>query len=224
MAGFPPPEWTTLLVDLDDTVYPADSGVWDAISDRMETYMRQKLGIPPEELAQTRQALYQTYGTTLRGLQMTRHINERDFLQFVHDVPVEALLRPNPELCRVLQMYPQRKVIFTNADRSHARRVLRHLQIEPCFDAIIDILDIAPYCKPMPQAFETALRLLGETDPARCVFVDDSPRNLAAARALGFTTICVGSHQPPPICDASIARLEDLPQVLPPQKERICDG
>ena len=216
MTFTPPSTWTTLLVDLDDTVYPSESGVWDAISIRMNEYMFQKLHIPREELVYTRESLYHTYGTTLRGLQMTYHIDELGFLQFVHDVPVEDLLIPAPELCRILQSYPQRKVIFTNADRGHARRVLRHLQIENCFETIIDILDIAPYCKPMPQAFMTALRLLQVDTPNQCIFIDDSLRNLAGARALGFTTIRVGSDQPAPECHASIACLADLPRILPP--------
>jgi putative hydrolase of the HAD superfamily len=207
--------WTTLLVDLDDTVYPANSGVWDAISDRMETFMLEHLNIPQEEVQSTRKTLYHTYGTTLRGLQITRHVDERAFLQFVHDVPVEDLLVPNPALRQVLQSYPQRKVIFTNADRRHADRVLRRLEIEDCFDDIIDILVIAPYCKPMPEAFAAALKLLSIEDPAECVFIDDSLKNLAGARAVGLTTIQVGGILDPD-CHAGITCLSELPAVLPP--------
>jgi FMN phosphatase YigB (HAD superfamily) len=30
------------------------------------------------------------------------------------------------------------------------------LQVADCFDGIVDILDVSPYCKPMPEAFATA--------------------------------------------------------------------
>jgi putative hydrolase of the HAD superfamily len=212
--------YTTLFIDLDETVYPYGCGVWEAISKRMEQYMHERLDMPLEEIPAIRRSLYQQYGTTLRGLLATTHVDERDFMDFVHDVPLDQLLRPDPELKAVLQRYPQRKIIFTNADRKHADRVTRHLQIEDCFSSTIDIFDTAPYCKPMPEAFQTALRLAGEQDPGQCVFMDDSLRNLAAARLLGFYTIQVGQPKPGlqhPAAEAhaQIARLSDLPAVLP---------
>ena len=212
-------QYTTLLIDLDDTVYSSTCGVWDAISQRMEQYMHERLNLPWEEIPGLRKQLYQTYGTTLRGLQVTRHVDEREYIDYVHDVPIDRLILPDPGLREMLQRYPQRKIIFTNADRKHAGRVIRQLQLEGCFESIIDIYDIAPYCKPMPEAFQAALRLSGETCSERCIFIDDSPRNLAAARALGFYTVQVGLpkpgyQHPPSDSHAQIARLIDLPDVL----------
>ncbi|RPJ49158.1 MAG: pyrimidine 5'-nucleotidase, partial [Chloroflexi bacterium] len=62
-------QYTTLLIDLDETVYPSSCGVWDAISDRMEQWMHERLGLPWEEIPTLRKELYHSYGTTLRGLQ-----------------------------------------------------------------------------------------------------------------------------------------------------------
>lgn len=214
-------QFTTLLIDLDETVYPASCGVWEAISVRMEAYMHHRLNLPLEQIPTIRKELYQQYGTTLRGLQVTRHIDEHEFIDYVHDVPLERFLQPDAELRAVLERYPQRKLIFTNADRNHAGRVLTRLELQGCFAGIIDIYDIAPYCKPMDEAYQTALRLAGETDPSTCVFIDDSPRNLAAARALGLYTIQVGlpkpGYQHPEAgAHARIARLSDLPSILDP--------
>ncbi len=214
-------QYSTILIDLDETVYPAACGVWEAIQERMERYMHERLNLPLEEIPHVRKTLFQQYGTTLRGLQMTRHVDERDFLDFVHDVPVDQLLRPDPELREVLLRYPQRKIIFTNADRTHAGRVIRQVGLEGCFDGVIDIYDIAPYCKPMPEAYQIALRLAGETEPGQCVFIDDSPRNLAGARAVGLATVQVGLPKPGYVhpeanTDLHIARLSDLPAVIPP--------
>jgi len=107
-------------------------------------------------------------------------------------------------------------VIFTNADQAHARRVLDVLELSDCFDQIIDVLDVSPYCKPMPGAFAQALRLAGEIDASTSVFVDDAAHNLKAAREAGFYTIRVGTGVPNGCCHASIASLLDLPTVLDP--------
>ena len=108
----------------------------------------------------------------------------------------------------------QPKFIFTNADRHHARRVLEVLELADCFDGIIDILDIAPYCKPMPEGFQIAMKLAKVADPHDCIFIDDGIHNLAGARKLGIFTIHVGAEVSPDQCDASIQSLALLPAVL----------
>lgn len=213
-------KYTTLLIDLDETLYASESGVWEAISQRMEQYIHDRLHLPWETIPALRKAMFQQYGTTLRGLQMTYHIDEHDFIDYVHDVPLDQLLQPNPALRQILQQYHQRKIIFTNADSKHAGRVIKRLGLEGCFDGIIDIYDIAPYCKPMPEAFSIALHLVGE-EASACAFIDDSPRNLAGAHAAGLFTIQVGHpkpglHHPEAGADAQIARLIDLPSAIPP--------
>jgi pyrimidine 5'-nucleotidase len=213
--------YTTFFIDLDETVYSSSCGVWEAISRRMEQYMHERLNLSREEIPGLRKSLYQQYGTTLRGLQMTRQIDEREYVDYVHNIPLDQFLAPDPELCEVLMRYSQLKIIFTNADRNHARRVMDRLQIAGCFDGMVDIFDIAPYCKPMPESFQIAMQRAGEQDPARCVFIDDSPQNLAAARAQGFTTVQVGSPKPgylhPEVTPHyQIPRLSDLPKVLVP--------
>ncbi|MBE0696203.1 MAG: pyrimidine 5'-nucleotidase [Anaerolineaceae bacterium] len=214
--------FSTLLIDLDETVYSTACGVWEAISRRMEQYMHERLNLSWEEIPELRKSLYQQYGTTLRGLQKTLAIDEQEYVNYVHDVPLDQFLVPDQALRDVLLRYPQQKVIFTNADRNHARRVMQVLQITDCFSDLVDIFDIAPYCKPMPESFQIALARAGETDPGACVFIDDSPHNLAAARALGFYTIQVGSPKPgyrhPPVqAHAHITKLSELEQVLDPE-------
>ena len=214
--------YTTLLIDVDETLYASSCGVWEAISKRMEQYMHDRLNLTWDEIPALRRLLYQTYGTTLRGLQEKGPIDTRDFLDYVHDVPLDQLLQPDLALRDVLERYAcQRRVIFTNGDRYHAGRVIDRLQLAGCFDQVIDIYDLAPYCKPMSEAFQIALEKIGASSSAECVFVDDSPRNLTAARALGFFTIQVGQPKPgfshPSVAaHAIIPRLHDLPAVLDP--------
>jgi len=206
--------FTTLFIDLDDTLYPVDSGVWMAIRHRIDLYVMERFHLSLEDARVRRQELFLRYGTTMRGLQAEYHVNEDEYLAFVHDVPLVDLLHPNPGLCQMLQAYPQRKVIFTNADSNHARRVLAVLGLSACFQQIIDIKAMSPYCKPMQEAFRIALEMAGESDPARCVLVDDQAHNVRAAREFGLHAIRIGTVEPG-FETATISRLDDLPTVFP---------
>jgi len=208
--------YSTIFFDLDDTLYPPSSGVWDAIGDRIDLFIHKRLGIPMEDVPELRETLYRTYGTTLRGLTVTRGIDQLDYLAFVHDIPLDNYLTPDDKVKAVLARYPQRKVIFTNADRAHAERVLNVLLLRDYFDQIIDILDVSPYCKPMPEAFHLALKSAGQLDAQDCIMIDDAAHNLRAARSAGFFTVRVGSTQADGCCDAAAPSLLDLPSVLDP--------
>jgi len=203
-----------MFLDLDDTLYPPSTGIWPAIGGRIDLYMVERLHLPAEQVPTLRRQLFRQYGTTLRGLVVTMNVDPVDYLDFVHDVPVERMLQPDARLHQVLSDLPQRKVIFTNADRKHAGRVLGALKVADCIDQIIDILDITPYCKPQSAAFESALRMAGEEDPAQCVLVDDGPSNLAAARQLGFHTVRVGSVEPSQDYETGITSIHDLPVAI----------
>lgn len=184
----------TLLIDLDDTLYPHDSGVWEMIRARMQQYMLEEMGFSPDEVPALRERLWRQYGTTLRGLQAEYEVDMAAYLAYVHDVPIETLLSPDPELVHMFERISQRKFIFTNAHKAHALRVTDRLGVADLFEGIIDIYAMAPHCKPQAQAFEKALALVGET-PEACLLVDDSPGNLTAARALGMATVSIGIHR-----------------------------
>ncbi len=206
---------TIFLIDLDDTVYPASSGLWLAIRQRIDLFVAQKLNLPVEEASTIRRDLFYKYSTTLRGLQAMYQVDDEEYFRFVHDVPVESYLAPDLELKETLQAYPQQKVIFTNADCTHARRVLAALGLEGCFERIIDVHVLQPYCKPMPEAFQAAFDLL-EADPRRCVLIDDTLSNLVSAKSFGMRTIWVTQKPPDPAADSRIAVLKELPNVLSP--------
>ena len=205
---------TTLFIDLDDTLYPAHNGLWLAIKERIRLYMHEKLDIPAETAPDLARQLFLQYGTTLRGLQVTRHVDMLDYLAYVHDVPLADYLMPNPALRSVLESIPTRKFIFTNADVNHAKRVLRMLEIESCFDGIVDVVAIDPYCKPMPESFGIAVKLAGETDPRRCAMIDDLPHTTRAARQQGLFSVLYGKTQPHPDADAVFDDWSRLPALL----------
>lgn len=205
--------YRTLFFDLDDTLYPHTAGLWEAIRQRMDLYMQEKLGIAVEAVASLRAYYLETYGTTLRGLQNHFHIEVQEFLAYVHDLPLEQYLKPNPALRQVLLSLPQERWIFTNADLNHARRVLTATGLTDCFTGIVDVNALNFIPKPDPQAYVCALEL-ARADVQQSVIFDDAARNLRPAAQLGFTTVLVG---PEPVdgFNFHLTNLETLPLTIP---------
>jgi pyrimidine 5'-nucleotidase len=182
----------------------------------MDAYLRDQLMVPEDEIIPLRERYYAEYGTTLRGLQADGIVDADDFLEFVHKLPLDEYLAPDPALRTVLESLPQLRWVFTNADLNHATRVLSELDLSGCFSGIIDVraLDFIP--KPDPRAFTRAMHLAGVSDVRTCVFFDDSPQNLLRARDIGCFTVLVGQAEKPDECsDRHLRDLHDLPQVFP---------
>ena len=203
--------FSTFFFDLDETLYPHNSGVWEAIAGRITRYMIERLEFCPEQVVSMREKYFREYGTTLRGLQANHNVDMDDYLAFVHDVPISRYLHANPELRAAIQGMSVRKYIFTNADANHALRVLEAVGLQGLFDGIIDVHAIAPFCKPMPEAFDLALKAAGSPDPHACVLLDDQRRITRAARRLGIYSVLVGEDTPGDDADAALLHLTGLP-------------
>jgi putative hydrolase of the HAD superfamily len=205
----------TILFDLDDTLYPCHAGVMDQIRASMLHYLQTRFDLTPEQADLLRRQYFATYGTTMRGLQINHHIDPDEFLHYVHDIPLHQFLQPNPELDAVLAAIPQDKVVFTNASREHAGRVLRILGIRQHFSRIVDVRDMNYESKPQLSAYRRICELLG-LQPEECMLVEDNVRNLQPAKALGMTTVLVADGQDAAVdeVDYVIARIEDIHQVL----------
>ncbi|HNK62631.1 MAG TPA: pyrimidine 5'-nucleotidase [Anaerolineales bacterium] len=204
--------FTTIFFDLDDTLYPSNTGLWLAIKERMNIYMRERMGFPEDQIAHIREKYFLQYGTTLRGLQAHHEIDVQDFLAFVHDLPLKAYLTPNPVLRSIIASLPTRNLIFTNADSAHADRVLTALGLRDLFDIVVDVNAIAPYCKPMPESFQLAMQAAGESDPSKCVMIDDIHRTTSAASQAGLFSILYNERFPAGSADA---HLTDWSQLVP---------
>jgi len=213
MSSLDPTQIKTLLIDLDDTLYPQTSGIWDMIRMRINQFLYEEMGFPAKDVPELRHRLWQQYGTTLRGLQTEFTVDMAFYLDYVHDIPLESILKSNPQLDHILQGLPQRKVIFTNAYAPHAKRVTDLLGISDQIERIIDIYALSPFCKPEVEAFNKALELIDEI-PEHCVLIDDSPGNISMAQSLGMGTISVGlySHDNSPHIDS----INDLASILSP--------
>ncbi len=180
---------------------------------RIDDYLFEKMGFPREKIPIIRQELFQQYGTTLRGLQQVYGVNEKEYLDFVHDVPIEGRLQKDPSLELFLSSLSGTRYIFTNADRNHAIRILNAMELEKYFTGIIDIHSIVPFCKPQMESFQIALKIAGNPDPGKCLVVDDAPRNLESAKQLGMHTILCSEIDLVHSFDGQIPIISDLPNI-----------
>ncbi|CAI5500163.1 unnamed protein product [Closterium sp. Naga37s-1] len=78
--------------------------------------------------------------------------------RFVHGRLPYHLLKPDPALRHLLDSLPQRKFVFTNADRAHASRCLHLLGLEGCFDAVIAFEDVMAHHPSLPFSLRNNFR------------------------------------------------------------------
>lgn len=183
------PHVAVWVFDLDNTLYPASCDLFAQIDRRMTAFIADFLGVADDQARALRKRYYRDHGTTLRGLMDNHDLDPGRFLDYVHDID-HGPVPPNPALARALDRLDARKVVFTNASRAHAERVLQRLGIADRFEAVFDIVaadympkpDLAPYRKLLERH---------AIDPRRAIFIDDLCRNLAPAAALGMTTLWV---------------------------------
>lgn len=202
-----------VLFDLDDTLYRKETGLMDLVSQRISEYMRLRLEMDGETVEEVRRRYYDRYGTTSRGLYVHHNLDQEDYFSFVHDVPVEEYLKPDPGLNRMLDSLEAAKVVFTNSTAKHARRVLRALSVASHFQRIIDIDDLDYIPKPDIRAYQKALALL-ETRAERCVLVDDHPVNLRPGKQLGMITVLIGNQPATEGVDYILEEVTELGQLL----------
>jgi putative hydrolase of the HAD superfamily len=203
-----------LFFDLDDTLYPPQTGIWQEISQRINRYMIEKVGIPEAGVNAVRENYFRLHGTTLNGLRIEYGVNPRDYLETVHDIPLDRYLRPDPSLRSMLSRLSQKKYVFSNADEPYIRRVLTSLGIRDQFDGIIDIFSTGFACKPMETAYQIALQSAGSPPPAHCWLVDDLPRNLVQASRMGMTTVLVHKKAPIEAADFQIDTIYQLESLI----------
>ena len=207
--------YRTLLLDLDDTLYPSTCGLWQAIGERILTFMTERLGIPADRADALRAEYLHSYGTTLNGLRIHFKVDPYEYLNFVHKVAIDDYLQPDPILRAMLANLPQKRVIFTNSSHYHTKRVIHQLGIENEIDQVIDIFALNLINKPEPEAYQKALSLAGERNPSSCLLVDDRLINLIPAKSLGMTTVLVSDGQRHPQIDFYINRISELTSVVP---------
>lgn len=214
------------IFDLDNTLYPREVALWRIVDARIEEYVRERLGVEPEEARAVRKGYLREFGTTLRGLMHYHGVAPVEYLEFVHDVAIEEIVPRRPELDAMLSALPGRRVVFTNGSRPYAERVLGALGVAGRIDGIFGIEFMDYIAKPSPYPYEKLLRATG-TAAGESLFCEDVRENLLPARDLGMFTVWVGGRAEDSPAHAVIPDVCDLPIVLArflgPGKSR-CDG
>ncbi|MCI0465645.1 MAG: pyrimidine 5'-nucleotidase [Beijerinckiaceae bacterium] len=179
----------TWVFDLDNTLYPADCGLWPKIDQRITLYLAEIFGLDGMSSRALQKYYYERYGTTLRGLMEEHGLDPRGFLDFTHDIDRSFLL-PNPLLAGAITALPGRKLILTNGSRDHALATAGALGLEEMFEDIFDIEDAGFLPKPAAAAYERFFDR-HEIEPSRSVMFDDLARNLIIPSERGMTTVLV---------------------------------
>ena len=209
------------IFDLDNCLYPASTGLFDLIDERMGAYIQRLLECDPVEARRVQKAHFHEHGTTLAGLMKEHGVEPTDFLEDVHAISLDRVSR-DERLALALARLPGRKIVFTNGDEPYARRVLEAIGVHQHFDELHDIHASSYRPKPDPHGYELLCERFG-IDPERALLADDMAANLRPAKALGMTTVWVdngserGNHG---LGDFIDYRIQDVSQWL----ESILEG
>ncbi|MBA3577948.1 MAG: pyrimidine 5'-nucleotidase [Sphingomonas sp.] len=207
------------VFDLDNCLYPASTGLFSLIDERMGSYIQRLLGCDPVEARRVQKSHFHEHGTTLAGLMKDHSIDPHHFLDDVHAIPLDRVTR-NDRLVVAIGRLPGRKFVFTNGDACYARRVLEAIGLHESFDDLHDIHSCSYRPKPQLHGYELLCERFG-IDPHRAILFDDMAANLAPAKSLGMTTVWVdngserGNHGVGDFIDHRIETVGDwLEQIL----------
>ena len=200
------------IFDLDNCLYPASTGLFELIDERMGGYIERLLGCDPIEAKRVQKAHFHEHGTTLAGLMREHEVDPHHFLEDVHAIPLDRIAR-DERLAVGLARLPGRKLVYTNADEPYARRVLEALGVGEHFAELHDIHAAELRPKPDRHGYELLLARFG-IDPRSAAMVEDMAQNLKPAKELGMTTVWVdngserGNHgHHPDFIDLTIANV-----------------
>jgi putative hydrolase of the HAD superfamily len=193
-AGPRPGQARDWIFDLDNTLYPANSGLFTHVAERMTAFIAEYFDVDHDEATRLRRQLFLDHGTTLRGLMDEHGIDPDPFLDYVHDIDMSGL-RPDESVVAGLARLKGRRYVFTNASKGYAGRILDRIGLNSLIDGIFDIRDAGYVPKPAPETYDRMIARFG-VDPSRAVMIEDIARNLAPAAALGMTTVWL--HTPTP--------------------------
>ncbi len=182
------------VFDLDNTLYPPATPLFDQIERRMTDYVMARLNVSRTEADALRRTYWSEHGTTLAGLMRVHDLDPGPYLADVHDIDLSHLV-PCTSLRAAISALPGRRIVYTNGSREHARRVIDALGLDGVFETFFGIEDANYLPKPEAVAFDLIFGKAG-LDPRRAAMFEDDPRNLAIPHALGMRTVLVGPGAP----------------------------
>ena len=180
---------STWIFDLDNTLYSADSGIFQQVHTLMSKFVSTHLNIDIKKATELQRKYYRQHGTTLRGLMDNHNVDPDHFLSEVHQLDY-SIVGPNFKLNRELKKLKGRKIIYTNANRQHANDILIRLELTNMFDEIFDIKTANYIPKPEASPYEQIISEFN-IDPITTIMFDDIAKNLVPAKNVGFSSVWI---------------------------------
>lgn len=179
------------VFDLDDTLHNASAHIFPVMNGAMTQYIEASLSLDQPVADDLRKHYWKIYGATLKGLMRHHGINPHHFLNETHRFPdLKARVIQSKQLRHMLRSLKGRKVIFTNAPRRYALRVLDLLGIGDIFELVFSVESTQFHAKPAVRGFQTLLKSI-QTKPSDCIMLEDSLPALMTAKRLGMKTIWI---------------------------------
>jgi putative hydrolase of the HAD superfamily len=177
------------IFDLDNTLYPPSSRLFELIDQRMALFIADRFGIDGLSARALQKHYYRKHGTTLRGLMTVDGVDPHAFMDFVHEID-HGRIAANPSLALAIGRLPGKRFILTNGSVKHATNVAKAIGIFDLFDGVFDIAaaDFVP--KPESVVYERFLAHFGVA-PERAAMFEDLAHNLIVPHRMGMTTVLV---------------------------------
>ena len=179
----------TWIFDLDNTLYSADSGIFQQVHKLMGEFISKNLNMDMPEAKKLQAKYYKQHGTTLRGLMDNHGIDPDFFLDEVHRLDY-SIVSSNEILNQELYKLDGRKIIYTNANKKHTIDVLERIGLSNFFDEIFDIKMANYIPKPELKPYEQIINLFN-IEPETSAMFDDIAKNLVPAKKVKFTSVWI---------------------------------
>ena len=179
----------TWIFDLDNTLYSADSGIFQQVHKLMGEFISKNLKMDMVEAKKLQSKYYKQHGTTLRGLMDNHGVEPDYFLDEVHKLDY-SIVGPDEILNKELENIQGRKIIYTNANKKHVVDVLERINLANFFDEIFDIKMANYIPKPEIRPYEQIIDIFN-INPSSSAMFDDIAKNLVPAKKVGFTPVWV---------------------------------
>jgi len=186
------------VFDLDDTLHNASAHIFPVMNGAMTQYIEGALSLDKAAADGLRQHYWKIYGATLKGLMRHHDINPHHFLNETHQFPdLASRVVQTKRLRHMLRNLHGRKVIFTNAPRCYALRILDLLGINDIFELVFSVESTQFHAKPAVRGFQTLLKTI-HAKPSDCIMLEDSLPALMTAKRLGMKTVWISRklHKP----------------------------
>jgi len=203
---------TTLIFDVDDTLYDVGNGFTaHRNSEGATDFMVQVLNFPNASAAKkVRDEYFIQYHSTAKALAVAeaegklppapkgwpvgkKRFDANDLSEWwAENLNFKILGERDEKLVQMLESCPLQMIAFSNGPRKYVLRVLREMGLSKCFpdEKVFAVNDVLPHCKPEKAAFQKVFDAFG-VKPTECMMVEDSMKNIRAAKELGMATLLI---------------------------------